>query len=157
MKSLFEHWFWKFIGFFSEWLNSILTILDEQDKFAEEPETQEEKPKYSPEVQVLVDTANAARDEFNTAERAYRDVDFDVGNLQKHLDKDYGPNEVFAPLANQCFEFNDLEYTYKMCAFDYTAQKPLHGGSETRLGSWEKWSIPHIQMGFERGLHFLFL
>ena len=57
-------------------------------------------------------------------------------NLQKHLDKDYGVNEVFATLANNCFEYNDLEYTYKMCAFDYTAQKPLHGGSETRLGKY---------------------
>ena len=61
---------------------------------------------------------------------------FHFQNLQKHLDKDYGVNEVFATLANNCFEYNDLEYTYKMCAFDYTAQKPLHGGSETRLGKY---------------------
>ena len=63
---------------------------------------------------------------------------FHFQNLQKHLDKDYGVNEVFATLANNCFEYNDLEYTYKMCAFDYTAQKPLHGGSETRLGKYLK-------------------
>ena len=62
--------------------------------------------------------------------------EFYFQNLQKHLDKDYGVNEVFATLANNCFEYNDLEYTYKMCAFDYTAQKPLHGGSETRLGKY---------------------
>ena len=66
----------------------------------------------------------------------YHYIKFQFQNLQKHLDKDYGVNEVFATLANNCFEFNDLEYTYKMCAFDYTAQKPLHGGSETRLGKY---------------------
>jgi protein kinase C substrate 80K-H len=68
------------------------------------------------------------------------------------LDNDFGPNEVFASMANNCFEYTDLEYTYKMCAFDFCVQKPLHGGSETRLGSWEKWSVPHTQMSYERGV-----
>ena len=39
-----------------------------------------------------------------------------------------------------------------MCAFDYSAQKPLHGGSETRLGNWEKWNVPYTQMSYERGV-----
>jgi len=128
------------------------TIPDDENKTEDQGEKPEEGSRYTPEVQALVDAANAARDEFNTAERAYNDVNYDIQNLEKHLEKDYGVNDVFAPLANQCYEYNDLEYTYKMCAFDYTAQKPLHGGSETRLGSWEKWSMPHTQMIFERGV-----
>ena len=39
-----------------------------------------------------------------------------------------------------------------MCAFDYCEQKPKHGGSGTRLGSWEKWSVAHTQMSYERGV-----
>ena len=115
------------------------TIPDDENKTEDQGEKPDEPSRYTPEVQALVDAANAARNEFDTAERAYNDVNYDIQNLEKHLEKDYGVNDVFAPLANQCFEYNDLEYTYKMCAFDYTAQKPLHGGSETRLGSWEKW------------------
>jgi len=107
---------------------------------------------YPPEVQALVDAANAARDEFNAADRAYNDANREIQDLERYLSKDFGPDDTFAPLANQCFEYNDLEYTYKMCAFDYCAQKPLHGGSETRLGSWEKWSVPHTQMSYERGV-----
>ena len=77
---------------------------------------------------------------------------FNFQNLEKYLEKDFGQEDVFAALANQCFEYNDLEYTYKMCAFDYSAQKPLHGGSETRLGNWEKWNVPYTQMSYERGV-----
>jgi len=118
------------------------------------PNDVDEKPKsqYPPEVQALVDSANVARGEYDTANNAYNDLNYDIQQLEKYLEKDFGPDDVFASIANQCFEFNDLEYTYKMCAFDYCAQKPKHGGSETRLGSWEKWSEPHVQMSYERGI-----
>jgi len=117
-------------------------------------ETAEEKPKsqYPPEVQALVDSATVARTEYDTANNAYNDLKYDIEQLEKYLQKDFGPDDVFASIANQCFEYSDLEYTYKMCAFDYCAQKPKHGGSETRLGSWEKWSEPHVQMSYERGI-----
>jgi len=124
------------------------------EESAPDIETADEKPKsqYPPEVQALVDSANVARTEYDTANNAYNDLNHDIQQLEKYLEKDFGPDDVFASIANQCFEYSDLEYTYKMCAFDYCAQKPKHGGSETRLGSWEKWSIPHTQMGYERGV-----
>ena len=133
-----------------------VTVPDPSEKI-EGIEDDHEKPDeqvsgYPPEVQALVDDANAAREEFDQADRAYNDANREIQDLERYLSKDFGPDDTFAPLANQCFEYNDLEYTYKMCAFDYCAQKPLHGGSETRLGSWEKWSIPHTQMSYERGV-----
>jgi len=114
----------------------------------------DEKPnsQYPPEVQALVDSANVARTEYDTANNAFNDLNHDIQQLEKYLEKDFGPDDVFASIANQCFEYHDLEYIYKMCAFDYCAQKPKHGGSETRLGSWEKWSVPHAQMSYERGV-----
>ena len=58
-------------------------------------------------------------------------------------------------LANQCFEYSDLEYTYKLCAFESASQRPKNGGSETRLGNWERWSgnelEPYSQMSYTRG------
>ena len=128
------------------------TMKAPEEKIEEDHDQAEQVSGYPPEVQALVDAANAARDEFNAADRAYNDANREIQDLERYLSKDFGPDDTFAPLANQCFEYNDLEYTYKMCAFDYCAQKPLHGGSETRLGSWEKWSVPHTQMSYERGV-----
>ena len=36
------------------------------------------KSQYSPEVQALVDSANVARDEFNAANNAYNDLNYDI-------------------------------------------------------------------------------
>lgn len=47
---------------------------------------------------------------------------------------DLGPNDEFASLVRQCFDYTELQYTYKLCMFDRTAQKSKDGGSETSLG-----------------------
>jgi len=42
--------------------------------------------------------------------------------------QDYGEDNQFASLSGECFEVEDLEYTYRVCPFDYCEQKPKHGG-----------------------------
>ena len=53
----------------------------------------------------------------------YRDLERDIKHLEGVIGKDYGPEEEFAALTGQCFEYTDQEYTYKFCPFDYCSQR----------------------------------
>lgn len=44
---------------------------------------------------------------------------------------DYGKDERFAQLVDQCFEFKEIEYTYSVCLFGKAYQK---SNSDTSLG-----------------------
>ena len=58
----------------------------------------------------------------------YRDLERDIAHLEGVVSKDYGPEEEFAALSGQCYEYTDQEYTYKLCAFDYCSQRPNSQG-----------------------------
>ncbi|XP_044758086.1 glucosidase 2 subunit beta [Coccinella septempunctata] len=133
---------------------------DEEDSVKEqqEPEQQEEIPppiEYDEETQKLVDAATDARNEFSNAESAVRDLESEIRNIKEYLEKDFGPDEEYAPLLGQCFEYVDHEYIYKLCPFDKTVQQPKSGSMETRLGTWGHWSGPdhnkYERMSYERG------
>ncbi|VEN57325.1 unnamed protein product [Callosobruchus maculatus] len=95
---------------------------------------------YDDETQKLVDQANNARTAFQDAEAQVKDIESEMQRIQEYLEKDFGPEEEFAPLQGQCFEFSDHEYIYKLCPFDRTSQQPKSSSSETRLGTWGHWS-----------------
>ncbi|XP_022595012.1 glucosidase 2 subunit beta [Seriola dumerili] len=112
-------------------------------------------PPYDQETQSLIDAAQKARDEFDKAERALREVDDQIRNLEKEISFDFGPDAEFAHLYSQCYELTTSEYIYRLCPFNRVSQKPKYGGSETNLGTWGKWAGPedniYSVMKYEHG------
>ncbi|XP_047427427.1 glucosidase 2 subunit beta [Mugil cephalus] len=112
-------------------------------------------PPYDQETQNLIDAAQKARDEFDAAEKALREVDDQIRNLEKEISFDFGPSAEFAYLYSQCYELSTSEYIYRLCPFNRVSQKPKFGGSETNLGVWGKWAGPedniYSVMKYEHG------
>nr|CAD7577821.1 unnamed protein product [Timema californicum] len=121
----------------------------------EEATSTEQPPKYDDETQAIIDEANRAREAYEEADRVSRDVAREIKQLQEALEKDVGEDDEFAPLAGECFELTDTEYTYKLCPFDQVTQRSKSGGVETRLGAWGSWVGPgdnkYHMMLYDRG------
>ncbi|KAK6311704.1 hypothetical protein J4Q44_G00173680 [Coregonus suidteri] len=113
-------------------------------------------PPYDAETQSLIDAAQKARDDFDEAERALREVDDQMKNLEKEIGFDFGPSAEFAYLYSQCYELSTSEYIYRLCPFNRVSQKPKFGGSETNLGLWGQWVGPednlYSVMKYDHGL-----
>uniref|UniRef100_A0A3B3ZCH4 Glucosidase 2 subunit beta n=1 Tax=Periophthalmus magnuspinnatus TaxID=409849 RepID=A0A3B3ZCH4_9GOBI len=122
-----------------------------QEKKADEDDEEGAMPPYDEETQQLID-AQKARDEFDEAERALREVDDQI-NIEKEISFDFGPSAEFGYMYSQCYELT-TGYVYKLCPFNRVSQKPKFGGSETNL-TWGKWAGPedniYSVMKYEHG------
>ena len=100
--------------------------------------------------------ANKAREAFKEVDQRVRDIGREIRQIEESSSKDYGLEEEFQPLEGKCFDYTDREYTYRLCLFDFGSQRPKHGGSETRLGSWGYWDGPaenkYSQMKYDKGV-----
>ena len=114
---------------------------DDDDENLEEEDSLE-MPPYDEETKQLIEVADEARKVFKEAEERKKDVESRKNDVEKYLNMDLGPGHEFSPLFEQCYEYTDREYTYKLCIFHKVTQRSKNGGRETSLGTWENWSGP---------------
>jgi hypothetical protein len=55
---------------------------------------------------------------FEEADRKLKDIQRKISDLQKSLINNYGLENEFAALYEQCYELTNQEYTYKLCLFE---------------------------------------
>lgn len=99
----------------------------------------EDKAKYDEATQRLVDLAEEARRGYNEADRDFKNIQSEISKLEVYLQKDFGPEDEFATLEGQCFDYHDYEYIYRLCPFDKATQQQKSSSSETRLGTFSHW------------------
>ncbi len=105
---------------------------------------------------LLFKESNEARKQFDEANRRYLDSDREIKEKEAQLTYDVGPENEFASMINQCYEYSDREYTYKLCPFSKTIQHSKSNNGDTSIGSWGHWntdaSKKYTTMHFENGL-----
>ena len=113
---------------------------DEDEEVTSRDSDGDKMPEYDEETNALIAAADNVRDAHRDAERRKTDLEREIGDLNKFLGMDFGHEYEFTHLYDNCYEYTDLEYTYKMCAFGKVSQKPKSGGRENSLGQWGSWS-----------------
>ena len=105
-------------------------------------ENEEKMPDYDDATQELIAAADEARSARREADNRKATIEREINDLNKYLKISYGVDREFSHMYDQCYEFTDREYTYKMCAFGKVTQRAKSGGRETNLGTWGKWNGP---------------
>jgi protein kinase C substrate 80K-H len=85
------------------------------------------------------DESKAVQEARSRLDGAKNELSGDQSSLQSHeedLTKDYGPDDVFRALKDQCVTVDSGEYEYEMCWMGGTTQKPKKGGGNTAMGTY---------------------
>lgn len=101
---------------------------------------QNEEHKYDEATQDLINKSNEAKSEFDKSAAELRKIESEIDGLTKKLAYDTGANGEFAGMIDQCYEYEDREYIYKLCMFEKTIQKSKQNQQETSIGAWKGWS-----------------
>lgn len=109
--------------------------------------------KYNEETLALLERANSAKNLLHETETKLNSIENEINSNKKKLDHDVGQNFEYTALIDQCFEYEDREYVYKLCPFDRTVQKSKSNHQETSIGKWKSWvdGTNYRQMTFENG------
>ncbi|KAG0367302.1 glucosidase II beta subunit-like-domain-containing protein [Gamsiella multidivaricata] len=73
---------------------------------------------------------------YNKASEEERKIEEEIKAIERKLEMDFGKDETFAQLVDQCFEYKDIEYTYSLCLFGSATQK---SNGDTSLGTFSSW------------------
>ncbi|KAF2500416.1 hypothetical protein BU16DRAFT_556886 [Lophium mytilinum] len=83
--------------------------------------------------------SKAVQDARQQLESAKKDLENDRKELTSHqedLQKEYGPDNIFRALKDQCIDKDSGEYTYSFCWLGQTTQKSKKGGGHTNMGNF---------------------
>jgi len=91
-----------------------------------------------------IKAANTARNEHTKQEQLVKAKKSKLTVLRKTHDQDFGLHKEYFQLYStnaddNCIELRTNEYIYKMCGYRKASQKPVNGGMETNLGTFEDW------------------
>ncbi|CAF5186762.1 unnamed protein product, partial [Rotaria magnacalcarata] len=112
-------------------------------------------PEYDDETKKLMEIADHARNEYNEVERKVHDVKRQIEDLRKQADVDVGPHGEYAAFMDHCFDYDEREYTYRVCMFKDAKQISKGGGSDVTIGYWDAWTGPsdnkYLKMKYANG------
>jgi len=112
-------------------------------------------PEYDDETKNLIQIADQARNEFYDAERKVQDIKRQQEDLKRQADVDIGVHGEYAAFIDQCYDYEEREYTYRLCMFKDAKQIPKGGGSEVTIGYWDSWAGPtenkYLKMRYGNG------
>ena len=94
---------------------------------------------YDEGTQFLIDSAEEAKIAFDAIDGKKQDLENKVKEAKKFLEMDFGEDSEYLKLWQNCVEYTDREYTYKLCPFEKVTQRSKSGGRETSLGTWGNW------------------
>lgn len=55
---------------------------------------------------------------YEEADKKVQDLERAIYDLQRQISNDFGPENEFAALNGQCYDFIDLNYKYQLCLFE---------------------------------------
>ena len=74
---------------------------------------------------------------------------------KKQSDIDIGAHGEYAAFIEQCYDYDERDYTYRVCMFKHVKQISKSGGSDVAIGYWDSWSGPsknkYLNMKYANG------
>ncbi|KAF9206651.1 hypothetical protein BGZ49_002060 [Haplosporangium sp. Z 27] len=110
----------------------------ETQEFKNEPvlDIPDEESDDDPESEKLREVTDRAQADYDAASNEGSNIKDRISDIERKLQVDFGPDETFAKLFDQCFDFKDSEYTYSLCFFGDANQRSQ---STTFLGKFSDW------------------
>lgn len=139
----------------SEEVPSLSVVATEESESLSPPADVPNDAIDSAEKETILKDAALARKEYADADKLLRDIQADIWHVKRQLKADFGEEDEFFVLENQCFEFSEKKYLYSVCPFDKVVQMVKVNQDETLVGLWDKWNGSegnhYTQMKFSRG------
>ncbi|CAF0852270.1 unnamed protein product [Rotaria sordida] len=112
-------------------------------------------PEYDDETKKLMEIAEEARNRYHEIGEKFLSIKHQIEDLKKQSTVDAGPHDEYSPIIDQCFDYEEREYTYRICMFKTAKQISKGGGSEVIIGYWDSWCGPkdnkYLKMKYSNG------